>query len=206
MGLLGHTFVRSERAPGQGRRRPIAVRLADLALLGAIALASNVQADPAHPAVVAPPKKPAAPAVAPPAATPVAPPATAAPTAVPTAAPTTSSTVAPVIPGRLTLDGLRLRVEERQRTIDQRRQAEKDRIRLRWGALVSVPAVHDELKAHAERTALLERIEELGQVEGKTNEVARAVRALTRENARHERQMQALAMTANAAPATGAQP
>ena len=190
-------------SPPIGRRAklPRAIALGTMIGVGVLAGATLTLATAeaqTPPKLAAPPAKPKpAPAVAPPAV---------APAAAPTTAPTTSAVpVAPV--GRLTLDGLALRVAERQKTIDARRLAEQQRIQVRWGALVNVPAVHEELKQHAERLALLGRIEELGQVEGKIAVIAGASRAMARENVRHERQMQALAAAANAPVAgTGGAP
>ena len=186
-------------SPPIGRRAklPRAIALGTMIGVGVLAGATLTLATAeaqTPPKLAAPPAKPKpAPAVAPPAVAPA-------------AAPTTSAVpVAPV--GRLTLDGLALRVAERQKTIDARRLAEQQRIQVRWGALVNVPAVHEELKQHAERLALLGRIEELGQVEGKIAVIAGASRAMARENVRHERQMQALAAAANAPVAgTGGAP
>ncbi len=198
-------------SPPIGRRAklPRAIALGTMIGVGVLAGATLTLATAeaqTPPKLAAPPAKPKpAPAVAPPAVAPAAAPTTA-PAAAPTTAPTTSAVpVAPV--GRLTLDGLALRVAERQKTIDARRLAEQQRIQVRWGALVNVPAVHEELKQHAERLALLGRIEELGQVEGKIAVIAGASRAMARENVRHERQMQALAAAANAPVAgTGGAP
>ncbi|HEX4475800.1 MAG TPA: hypothetical protein VH142_12030 [Polyangiaceae bacterium] len=187
-------------SPPIGRRAklPRAIALGTMIGVGVLAAATLTLATAeaqTPPKLAAPPAKPkpapAAPAVAPPAVAPAA-----APAAAPTAA--SSTTAAPVAPvGRLTLDGLALRVAERQKTIDARRLADQQRIQVRWGALVNVPAVHEELKQHAERLALLGRIVELGQVEGKIAVIAGASRAMARENVRHERQMQALAAAAN---------
>jgi hypothetical protein len=98
------------------------------------------------------------------------------------------------------LDAMRQRVEERQKTLDARRQAERDRLRIRWGAVVQQPAVVQALQIHAYRVARLERIQELAQVEAKPAVAARASKALDRENVRHERTMAALASGAAAPP------
>jgi len=84
-------------------------------------------------------------------------------------------------------------IEERKSTIDARRKAEQDQTRVRWGALVDQPAVVAELTTHAQRTARLNRIQELAEVEGKPGIAARAGHVLANENARHEKQMQTLA-------------
>ena len=98
------------------------------------------------------------------------------------------------------LEALRLRVEERQKTLDARRQAERERIRIRWGSVVQQPAVVQALQLHAFRVARLERIQELAQVEAKPAVAARASKALDRESVRHERTMAALASGAAAPP------
>jgi hypothetical protein len=91
------------------------------------------------------------------------------------------------------LEALRKLTTERTNTRDTRRTAEQERTRLRWGALVDQPAVSAELKTHSERTARLQRISDLGEVEAKPAIVSRARVALNEENVRHEKQMQTLA-------------
>jgi len=96
------------------------------------------------------------------------------------------------------LDALRKRIDARKQSIDARRQANRDRLRARWGGLVALPAVADELRIHGERVARLQRIQELAQVEGKPAIAARAGATLARENARHERKMASLASAGGA--------
>jgi hypothetical protein len=91
------------------------------------------------------------------------------------------------------LEALRKLTVDRKNTLDARRTAEQERTRLRWGSLVDQPAVVTELKTHAERTARLDRITDLGEVEAKPAIVTRARTALNTENVRHEKQMQSLA-------------
>jgi hypothetical protein len=98
------------------------------------------------------------------------------------------------------LEALRLKIETRRKTFAERRDAEQDRIRIRWGALVDRPSVQEELRLHAMRIARLTRIQELAEVEGKDPVEARALKAIDRENARHDRRMQELAMTPAAIP------
>jgi hypothetical protein len=98
------------------------------------------------------------------------------------------------------LEALRLKIETRRKTFAERRDAEQDRIRIRWGALTDRPSVQEELRLHAMRTARLTRIQELAEVEGKTAVEARALKALDKENARHDKRMQELAMTPAAIP------
>ena len=70
----------------------------------------------------------------------------------------------------------------------------------RWGALVDRPSVQEELRLHAMRIARLTRIQELAEVEGKDAVEARALKAVDRENARHDKRMQELALTPAAIP------
>jgi hypothetical protein len=91
------------------------------------------------------------------------------------------------------MEGLLKWAKERKATIDTRRVAEQEGTRATWGALVDLPAVVAELRTHAERTARLERIEALAKALGKPGITTRAQRALTSENLRHQKQMQALA-------------
>lgn len=162
-----------------------------------------------------------APVNKPPAATPSAqPPAAAAPSATPpapsaaapaagasgAAAPGASGAIPPAAPSaekhkpweHLTklddrLDALRKEVAERKKTLAERRQAEQERVRLRWGAVASSVAMREELRLHAMRSARLQRIEELAEVEGKKTTEARVAKLIERENTRHERRMAALA-------------
>lgn len=98
------------------------------------------------------------------------------------------------------LEALRQKIDARKKTFDDRRSAEQERIRIRWGALVDRPNVQDELRLHAQRIAWLERIQELAEVEGKPADEARALKATDRENARHDKRMQEIAMTPAAIP------
>jgi hypothetical protein len=98
------------------------------------------------------------------------------------------------------LEALRQKIDTRRKTFAERRDAEQDRIRIRWGALVERASVQEELRLHAMRIARLNRIEELAEVEGKTAVEARALKAIDRENARHDKRMQELAMTPAAVP------
>jgi hypothetical protein len=98
------------------------------------------------------------------------------------------------------LEALRQKIDTRRKTFAERRDAEQDRIRIRWGSLVDRPAVQDELRLHAMRIARLTRIQELAEVEGKTPVEARALKALDRENARHDKRMQEIALTPAGVP------
>jgi hypothetical protein len=98
------------------------------------------------------------------------------------------------------LEALRQKIETRRKTFAERRDAEQDRIRIRWGALVDRPSVQEELRLHAMRIARLTRIQELAEVEGKDAVEARALKAIDRENARHDKRMQELALTPAAVP------
>jgi hypothetical protein len=93
------------------------------------------------------------------------------------------------------LEALRQKIDTRRKTFAERRDAEMDRIRIRWGSLVDRPSVQEELRLHAMRVARLTRIQELSEVEGKTAVEGRALKAIDRENARHDKRMQELAMT-----------
>ena len=93
------------------------------------------------------------------------------------------------------LEALRQKIDTRRKTFAERRDAEQDRIRIRWGSLVDRPSVQEELRLHAMRIARLTRIQELAEVEGKTAVEARALKAIDRENARHDKRMQELALT-----------
>jgi hypothetical protein len=98
------------------------------------------------------------------------------------------------------LEALRQKIDTRRKTFAERRDAEQDRIRIRWGSLTDRPSVQEELRLHAMRIARLTRIQELAEVEGKTAVEARALKAIDRENARHDKRMQELAMTPQAIP------
>jgi hypothetical protein len=101
------------------------------------------------------------------------------------------------------LEALRQKIDTRKKTFDERRQAEQERIRIRWGALTDRPNVQDELRLHALRIARLTRIQELAEVEGKTAVEGRALKAIDRENARHDKRMQEIALTPAATPGGG---
>jgi hypothetical protein len=149
--------------------------------------------------------KPIEPKPKPPAATPTAaaPPPAAPASAAPahSAAPATSGSAAPagrgsgLAVGRLEdrLEALRKRMADRKANLEQRRQADQERTRLRWGSVVDSAGVSAELKTHAEREARLERIQDLAEVEAKPGIYERARRALNTENSRHEVAMKALA-------------
>jgi len=98
------------------------------------------------------------------------------------------------------LEALRQRIDARKKTFDDRRAAEMERVRIRWGVLVDRPNVQDELRLHAQRIARLERIQELAEVEGKTAVEARALKAIDRENARSDKRLQEIALTPAAIP------
>ena len=91
------------------------------------------------------------------------------------------------------LDALRVRIENQQKTMLDRKKAEQERTRARWGNVVDQPAVHSELDDHAQRVARLQRIQELGIVEGKPAVTDRATVALNKENVRHDQKMATLA-------------
>jgi hypothetical protein len=98
------------------------------------------------------------------------------------------------------LEALRQKIDTRRKTFAERRDAEQDRIRIRWGALVDRPSAQEELRLHAMRIARLTRIQELAQVEGKTAVEARALKAIDKENARHDKRMQEVALTPAGVP------
>jgi hypothetical protein len=98
------------------------------------------------------------------------------------------------------LEALRQKIDTRRKTFEERRDAEQERVRIRWGALIDRPSVQEELRLHAMRIARLTRIQELAEVEGKTAVEARAIKAIDRENARSDKRMQELAMTPAAIP------
>jgi len=98
------------------------------------------------------------------------------------------------------LEALRQKIDTRRKTFAERRDAEQDRIRIRWGALVERPSVQDELRLHAMRIARLTRIQELAEVEGKDAVEARALKAIDRENARHDKRLQEIALTPAGVP------
>jgi hypothetical protein len=190
------------------RRRQMTT-LMILAALAGIAGAAPALAGPVLKA--APPKAaPPPPAKAPPApSAAAAKPATsaAAPAASGAASATATAARGPSIPSFFAglktrdqrLDALAKLIDDRKRTIDQRRQAEQDRIRVRWGSVASLPAIQDELRTHAERVARLQRIQELAEAEGQAAVSARATRALEKEDARDELRLQQLAATAGGA-------
>jgi transcription initiation factor TFIID subunit TAF12 len=153
--------------------------------------------------------KPAPSATTPaPAATP-APTATAAPATSASAKPATSASAAAPAPASTTgvesltglklaklddrLEALRVLTDQKKTTLPDRKKAEQERTRLRWGSVVDQPAVRTELADHSDRVARLERIRELGTVEAKPAVVDRATKALEKENVRHETKMGTLA-------------
>jgi hypothetical protein len=111
----------------------------------------------------------------------------------------------PVIAGtrEQRLEALRERISQRKGSFADRQKAARERTQIRWGSVVFLPPVREELRGHAMRVARLERIRELAEVEGKPQIVARATQALERENARHERRMGALATGAPVPAASG---
>lgn len=98
------------------------------------------------------------------------------------------------------LEALRQKIDARRKTFNERRDAEQDRIRIRWGALTDRPSVQEELRLHAMRIARLTRIQELAEVEGKPAVEARALKAIDKENARHDKRMQEIALTPAGVP------
>ncbi|MCC6216809.1 MAG: hypothetical protein IT376_18265 [Polyangiaceae bacterium] len=75
----------------------------------------------------------------------------------------------------------------------ERRREKRAALKERWGdGVLSKPAVRGELRAHAWRLARLARLERLARDAGKTAAVERVQRLRTRENARHQRRMEAL--------------
>jgi len=168
-----------------------------IAVLGVASLMA-VTAGAGTPKPVEPKPKPPPAATTTAAAPPPAAPASAAPAH--SAAPATSGSAAPghgvgLGVGRLEdrLEALRKRMADRKANLEQRRQADQERTRLRWGSVVDSAGVSAELKVHAEREARLERIQELAEVEAKPAIYERARRALNAENNRHEVAMKALA-------------
>jgi len=183
-----------------GSAMPIAVLAIASFMAGEAAATPKPHEPPAKPKPTAAPTPPPATATA--AAATAAPAATATAAAAPgaSAAASGTPTAAKLPTSGLSVGSLDTRlaaltklIAERKSTLDARRQSEQDRTRTRWGALVDQPAVIAELKTHAERTARLERIQQLAEVEAKPAVASRAMHALTAENTRHEKQMQSLA-------------
>lgn len=76
------------------------------------------------------------------------------------------------------------RKDRRQQTV----QAAKDK----WGDLVKKPAVRAELRIHARRTARLNHMESLAKENGKDDLIERIQKLREKENARHDKRMEAL--------------
>src|SRR5262249_14685074 len=98
------------------------------------------------------------------------------------------------------------RFEMRKHTEDQRRQAEREEIRRKWGSALDKHAALEELRRHARIVARLDRIKDIADSEDKPELAKRASDALERENARHEKKMAAFASSGAAPSASGGAP
>lgn len=74
----------------------------------------------------------------------------------------------------------------------ERRQASLQRLKERWGELVSTGAAKEELKLHGLRNAYLQRIRQLADKDKKTKLLEKIDRLLTLEEQRHSRVMNEL--------------
>jgi len=74
----------------------------------------------------------------------------------------------------------------------ERRQASLQRLKERWGELVSTGAAKEELKLHGLRNAYLQRIRQLADKDKKTKRLEKIDRLLTLEEQRHSRVMNEL--------------
>jgi hypothetical protein len=80
----------------------------------------------------------------------------------------------------------------RRETRKERREARREEIKKRWGDLALRTDARAELQLHARRMARLYRIRALAEEAGKTDVVERANKLIAREQARHERAMEAI--------------
>jgi TolA-binding protein len=74
----------------------------------------------------------------------------------------------------------------------ERQKADRTAVREKYGEIVQLPAVREELRTHASRIARLNQIKRLADDEKKTKIAARTDKLIDRENKRHDKQMAAL--------------
>lgn len=89
-------------------------------------------------------------------------------------------------------DKLRVEWAKLRETRRERRHAEREAIRQKWGTLADHPAVKAELKVHAWRMARLKRIRAVADAQGKTATVARVDSLIAKENERYQKHMDVL--------------
>lgn len=84
----------------------------------------------------------------------------------------------------------------------ERRKAHMAELRAKWGTILKIDGVKDEMRVHSSRLARLRRIAKLGRAANKDGVVKRAETAIEKEKARHDKKMDEL--KAKAAPAASA--
>jgi hypothetical protein len=89
------------------------------------------------------------------------------------------------------------RFEERKKTVTERAKSEREEIRKKLGNSLDQQPIQQELRRHARAVARLQRIQEIASVNEKPELAARALAALQKENARHDKRVSEL----SAAPA-----
>ncbi len=85
--------------------------------------------------------------------------------------------------------------EARQKLRDTRKERREEMLKSakdKWGDLVKKPKVREELKVHARRMARLNHMEALAKENNKTEALERIQKLRDKENARHEKRMEAL--------------
>ena len=83
-------------------------------------------------------------------------------------------------------------IEALRKDRPDRRKQSTDRLRRRWGAALTQPKAHDELKVHARRVALLQRIRATAQAKKDSKTVETVDELLTKEDERNSKAMNAL--------------
>ncbi len=82
--------------------------------------------------------------------------------------------------------------EAARQTRAERVKARREAIKKQWGDPLAQPPMQNELRMHAWRLARLDAIKRIAADEGNTDQVARCDALIERENARHEKRMEAL--------------
>lgn len=82
----------------------------------------------------------------------------------------------------------------------ERQKAHMAELRAKWGAILKIEGVREEMRMHSSRLARLRRIDKLAKAGGKEAIAKRAEAAIEKEKARHDKKMDEL-KSKQAAPA-----
>lgn len=99
------------------------------------------------------------------------------------------------------------RAEDRKERAEARHERRRERarqLRARYGHLLAEPAVLAELKLHSRRMARLHALSRVAEKEGKTTLLPRIEKLIQKEQARHQRHMDALNARGSGAPSPSA--